>query len=710
MHISEYLNMEELKQAIEDKLVNARFSVDGQVIYNYSNAAMYTPGAWNIDAVRKCRGLIVGPYGHIVARSWGKFFNHGQAEAGELRMDASVEVTDKVDGSLAVLHYDQMDQPRVATRGSFESEQAHHATKLLWTKYPDVQWDGRYITPLAEVIYPENRIVCVQGNTPLTLWDGTHIRMDEIVYHDKRPVLRGMDPEGNIVPTEILATHDNGYGRDWVVIRTDSSVGSANTKTHITVTPDHRVHTPLGWVEAKDLEVGDEITSSFRKLNSDALHVIESSLLGDGCLHGERTFFSEGHTTKNSYGADAHKLLGNLANKLTGPENFDAFHTSPFDELGDLRNKWYDGRVKVVPKDLTWMDDFTFAKWYMDDGCLTRDGLNLATHCFTYEETERLGIWIYEQYRVSALLQKTPSGPLLAVNKGRKGGWNDLAHLWQRVAPYMFKSMTYKVPKEFHSLVGTAKFPEPAWHLAPTTVKVTSVEFPERKRTGKKQYDLTTTTGNYFARNLLVHNCDYGGMDDLVLLGGVIVETGQYVGPNETADIIGWSGPVTETFEYKTLREALLAPPREGKEGMCVRYLDQPHIVKIKQISYVQLHKIVFGLSEKSIWQHYMDGGTLESLLEPLPDELHDWATQVDTDLCKRWDDIRDKAYSDYEGILNIMEDKEDRREFAAFVRTTDYPALMFMLLDGKNIDMVALKTLKPTGNTAAKEKSEDTA
>ena len=696
MHISEYLSMEELKQAIEDKLVNARFSVDGQVIYNYSNAAMYTPGAWDIDAVCKCRGLIVDSYGNIVARSWQKFYNYGQAEAGELRMDAPVEVTDKADGSLAVLHYDQMDQPRVATRGSFESEQAHHATKLLWTKYPELKWDWRYITPLAEVIYPENRIVCVQGNTPLTLWDGTHIRMDEIVYHDKRPVLRGMDPEGNIVPTEILATHDNGYGRDWVVIRTDSSVGSANTKTHITVTPDHRVHTPLGWVEAKDLEVGDEITSSFQKLNSDALHVIESSLLGDGCLHGERTFFSEGHTTKNSYGADAHKLLGNLANKLTGPENFDAFHTSPFDELGDLRNKWYDGRVKVVPKDLTWMDDFTFAKWYMDDGCLTGDGLNLATHCFTYEETERLGIWIYEQYRVSARLQKTPSGPLLAVNKGRNGGWNDLAHLWQRVAPYMFKSMTYKVPKEFHSLVGTAQFPEPAWHLAPTTVKVTSVEFPERKRTGKKQYDLTTTTGNYFARNLLVHNCDYGDTDDLVLLGGVNVETGDYYGPNETASIIGWTGPVTEIFEYKTLHEALMAPPRAGKEGMCVRYLDQPHIVKIKQEDYLMAHAFLTNCTPKMIWERIGKGSSLEDLLSEAPDEFLPLVTELYLEIEGNMQRIESRCEEQFQDILTSVGPRPDRKTFAEAVKGKQDTAAMFMLLDGKDLRPYSWKIAKP--------------
>lgn len=364
MHISELLDMEDLLKAMEGKLINVRQSPTGESIYNYSNAAMFTPGAWDSHAVRQCRGLIVSLEGKVLARPWAKFYNHGQAEAGTLRMDAPVEVTDKMDGSLGVLYYNGMGDPMVASRGSFQSEQAHHATKILWTKYASLSWDGELITPLVEIIYPENRIVC-----------------------------------------------------------------------------------------------------------------------------------------------------------------------------------------------------------------------------------------------------------------------------------------------------------------------------------------------------------DYGDMDDLVLLGGVIVETGKYVGPNETASIIGWSGPVTETFEYKTLREALMAPPSEGKEGMCVRYLDEPHIVKIKQADYVALHKIVFGLSEKSIWQHCMDGGTLESLLDPLPDELHAWATGTYHTLIDKQNHLFLKSFDEYEAIIEKAgAEGLTRAEFAQQAKACTFPALQFMLFDGRDINKAVLKMLKPKGNALAKEQSEDVA
>lgn len=156
------VDQDELGEAIDDGLVSHRPSGDGQTIFNYTDKAQRTSGAWDIDAVRKCRGLIVDDdTEQIVARPWEKFFNYGdpQAKLGERAMDLRVEVTDKLDGSLGILHRAPDGSPRVATRGSFHSEQAEWATNWLRNRYPQIGWDYR-LTPLVEIIYPENRIVC----------------------------------------------------------------------------------------------------------------------------------------------------------------------------------------------------------------------------------------------------------------------------------------------------------------------------------------------------------------------------------------------------------------------------------------------------------------------------------------------------------------------------------------------------------------------
>jgi len=128
-------------------------------IFNYTEKAQYEH-RW--DAVTlTCRGLIADDDGRLVARPMAKFFNHGQPGAPELDPSAEVRVTDKADGSLGIL-YPTPAGYAVATRGSFASDQAVHATALLRSRYPQfVPPPGR--TVLVEIIYPGNRIVLDYG-------------------------------------------------------------------------------------------------------------------------------------------------------------------------------------------------------------------------------------------------------------------------------------------------------------------------------------------------------------------------------------------------------------------------------------------------------------------------------------------------------------------------------------------------------------------
>ena len=73
------------------------------------------------------------------------------------------EVFEKLDGSLGILYW-LNNLPYIATRGSFESEQARHATEILHGRYQHTfsSMDTNK-TYLFEIIYPENRIVVDYG-------------------------------------------------------------------------------------------------------------------------------------------------------------------------------------------------------------------------------------------------------------------------------------------------------------------------------------------------------------------------------------------------------------------------------------------------------------------------------------------------------------------------------------------------------------------
>lgn len=124
-------------------------------ILNYTNHTQFD-NEWN-DVTRACRGLIVDDAERVVARPFAKFFNLDQHTDRALPV-GEVHVTEKLDGSLGIL-YPTPDGHAVATRGSFTSMQALHATALWRERYEDTAELNPNWTYLCEIIYPANRIV-----------------------------------------------------------------------------------------------------------------------------------------------------------------------------------------------------------------------------------------------------------------------------------------------------------------------------------------------------------------------------------------------------------------------------------------------------------------------------------------------------------------------------------------------------------------------
>jgi len=139
-------------------------------ILNYSPAAQYDK-VWN-EVTLQCRGLIVNhKTGEVVARPFRKFFNLGEVVAPP---EGPFRVTDKADGSLGIAYRKTDGSLAISTRGSFQSEQALHATEVLRRRYPGFD-PAPGLTYLFEIIYPNNRIVLDYGDQDdLILLDVLH--------------------------------------------------------------------------------------------------------------------------------------------------------------------------------------------------------------------------------------------------------------------------------------------------------------------------------------------------------------------------------------------------------------------------------------------------------------------------------------------------------------------------------------------------------
>lgn len=166
MKLFDYIDKDEFEACVKVGyiMVNHHPTVEGLRIICYTQACN-SDKYWNKTTVA-CRGLIVDKDDNIIARPFKKFFNYEEHEVcenilkpkviDELTSDWTPEVYEKLDGSLGILYWVD-DVPYIATKGSFTSPQALHATHLLHTKYRD-SWDKllRTKTYLFEIIYPED--------------------------------------------------------------------------------------------------------------------------------------------------------------------------------------------------------------------------------------------------------------------------------------------------------------------------------------------------------------------------------------------------------------------------------------------------------------------------------------------------------------------------------------------------------------------------
>ena len=159
-------------------------------ILNYTQKAMFE-GVWN-TTTRTCRGLIINrETDEVVARPFAKFHNYGEKDAAAISLGSSVNVTDKMDGSLGIRYWQPVAKKwAIATRGSFTSEQALHGTQRLqeileacgetWTTNYLSEW-----TELFEIVYPENRIVLDYGDLDDLVYLGcVNIRTGQVLPAD----------------------------------------------------------------------------------------------------------------------------------------------------------------------------------------------------------------------------------------------------------------------------------------------------------------------------------------------------------------------------------------------------------------------------------------------------------------------------------------------------------------------------------------------
>ena len=699
------VNVEALQQLVKDGYLTVRpHSTADLLIWNYTSKTQYEH-YWTSETLL-CRGLITHRDGTVVARAFEKFFNYE-----EITKPLPLElftVTEKMDG-------------------------------------------------------------CFLESTTLNLWNGGTITIGEVVRKKLYPTLIGVDENGKIVPCQVLEHFDNGKKDNWLAITLSNPVsrksGAANHSTVMRVTTNHHIHLNGQFQPAIMARSSDKIVTFTTEPSESVLHMIEASLLGDGCLshiHNGYRYQEPHKQAHHAYVTELQRMLGACGcSSRTTTSGYGSImewaQSKQYDALGEMRVKWYPEGKKIIPSNLTWIDDFAVAKWYMDDGSLAHDEIQqdralFATNCFAREDVVRLAAKLEESYGVQCTVYYS-KGWVLRINAGRK---SEIEHFWLSIAPHVVPCMRYKLPAKYRD-VEYQSYPIGEERKVPViayVLNVTPIPIGENIRKffpfGRRGLDVKTSTGNYFAKGILVHNSlgilftsgdkpqiatrgsftseqairanrilqerysnfdfrpdytylfeivypenriivDYGTQEDLILLAVVETETGVELDIHSDALKNTWPFPIVKRYDGISDIAELRKVEQENAEGFVVRF-ENGLRVKMKFAEYVRLHRIITHVSARIIWDLLRTNQSLEPLLERVPDEFYAWVKRTREDLIQQFVAIETQCRE----AVQRVEHLPTRKEQAMIVTKEKYPGIVFAMLDKKNYSDMIWRLLYP--------------
>lgn len=155
-----------------------------------------------------------------------------------------------------------------------------------------------------------------------------------------------------------------------------------------------------------------------------------------------------------------------------------------------------------------------------------------------------------------------------------------------------------------------------------------------------------------YKKNRVVVEYDF---EDLVLLGynhfpliDIFEDDGMYWQPVKKE----WKYPgrKAEVFHFDSFEE-MIQFIRPNREGFVIQFEDES-MFKIKYEKYLDLHRAIFGLSLKKIYEHCVIGDADEFILE-LPNEFHDEAREMQRHVMNIWWECYNKAHDYYHGWVD---------------------------------------------------------
>ena len=325
---------------------------------------------------------------------------------------------------------------------------------------------------------------------------------------------------GEIEYKPVINWYRNGETKNWLKV---TFFDAAGRERNFVATPNHKIYNKaLKKTALETFKVGDKLVFDKPTLTATQKDLLLGSILGDGSFRntgGKRSpLYSETHSVKQSeYALLKAHILGNLISKVEyQKQRFSAkypptgkvrFYTKSIPNFRELTRAFYvDGEKKVPDNIKHYLNAFSLAIWYCDDGSTSfstkqRPRARFHTEGFSLEENEILaaaidevigffGARVYE-YRGYYYVQLSADAT---------------EELFEAICEFVPECMNYKLPEKYHNRPKSKKiYASDFKNLSEVTIK--SIE-KITKTSGK--YDIEVADNhNYFVKGVLVSNSNF---------------------------------------------------------------------------------------------------------------------------------------------------------------------------------------------------------
>lgn len=366
---------------------------------------------------------------------------------------------------------------------------------------------------------------CLIGDTKIATDHGT-LRIADIVNKKLDVKVKSYNIDTGEIEYKSINSYQKYANNEELVEIEYPNCGNTFRKNRIICTLDHKFFTNNQYVEAKDLHINDAIMMPLTCYDDEVIPMVYGMLLGDSSIINDKRTNSNNIRISTTQGEAQLEYL-KLKQSIFGEDNFriykgksgycdNAVYSGRLVMDINIANHvlqdcYVDGKKAITERMMDKITPMSLAFWYMDDGMIRHRSLDdkqspsieISTCGFTKEENEILIDMLWNKFGVKANLRRERTYWSIYITVEGTKVFLDL------IKDYIPACMKYKTLIEYENVPCVLDNINFARKEMLIPVRISAIKKYDGRKNYCSLYDIEVADNhNFFANNILTHNCE----------------------------------------------------------------------------------------------------------------------------------------------------------------------------------------------------------